>query len=268
MKAGLLALVMFAAAGCSGPSQAPKLLRVCSDPNNLPFSSADRAGLENRIAALLADDQQVEIEYTWWSQRRGFVRHALDAQRCDVILAVPTDMPGVGTTQPYYRSRYAFVTKVARGLQLDSLDDPLLRGLRIGVQVIGDDGANSPPAHALSRRGIVDNLVGFSVIGDANGEPPLARIVSAVATGEVDAAAVWGPAAGYFVAKQQEPLAITPIPDGEGDLPLSFGISMAVRKDDTDRLRALERFIARRRADIDRVLDEYHVPRSVPGDRP
>jgi mxaJ protein len=154
------------------------------------------------------------------------------------------------------------VTRKARGLHVRSFDDAALRQLRVGVQIIGDDGANSPPAHALSRRGIVNNLIGFSVYGDYAANSPPSRIVAAVANGEVDVAAVWGPLAGYFAAEQREPLDIVPVsPQLDGGLPQAFDLSMAVRRNDTARLAVLNQFLHRRRAAINRILDTYHVPR-------
>jgi mxaJ protein len=238
-------------------------LRVCSDPNNLPFSNQQQQGFENRIADLLARDLGTKVEYTWWAQRRGFLRNTLLAGRCDVVMGLPHDADVARTTQPYYRSTYVFVTRRARGLHISSFDDAALRDLRIGVQVIGDDGANSPPAHALSRRGIVNNLIGYSVYGDYSLNSPPSRIVAAVARGEVDIAAVWGPLAGYFAAAEREPLDIVAVsPQIDGSLPQAFDLSMAVRRKDTARLDVLNAFLQRRRADIDRILDTYHVPRA------
>jgi mxaJ protein len=260
MKVATLLVVAWLASGCAAaPESAP--LRVCSDPNNLPFSNDREQGFENRLADLLARDLDRRVEYTWWAQRRGFVRNTLDAGRCDVIIGYPTRAEMVATTRPYYRSTYVFVTRASSGIQLSSFDDPALRSLRIGVQLVGDDGANSPPAHALSRRGIVENLVGYTVYGDYRSDSPPSRIVGAVASGDVDVAAVWGPLAGYFVARASEPLALVPVhPAIDAQLPQVFDISMAVRRDDAAALARLERFIDRRRGDIDRILREYHVP--------
>ena len=240
-------------------------LRVCSDPNNLPFSNEHREGFENKLAELLASDLHTTVQYTWWAQRRGFLRNTLNANRCDVVMGYPTDAEMARTTKPYYRSSYVFVTRAARRLRITSFNDPQLRTLRIGVQMIGDDGANSPPAHSLSRRGIVDNVVGYSVYGDYRTNSPPSAIVAAVAHGDVDVAAVWGPLAGYFATRQSEPLALTPVqPAVDAQLPQVFDISMAVRRDDTARLARLNQFIDERRADIDRVLAEYGVPRVEP----
>ena len=247
------------AAGAIGPEP----LRVCSDPNNLPFSNQEEQGFENKIADLVARDLGTQVQYSWWAQRRGFLRNTLNARLCDVVIGYPAGAGPALTTKPYYRSSYVFLTRSARHLRIASFDDPILRRLRIGVQLIGDDGANSPPAHALSRRGIVRNLVGFSVYGDYRTNSPPSAIVTAVAHGDVDAAAVWGPLAGYFAHLQSEPLDVTPVsPATDANLPQVFDIAMAVRRDDEARRRQLDQFIDRNRVDIDRVLAEYRVPRA------
>jgi mxaJ protein len=251
-----LAFAAFAVAGARDP------LRVCSDPNNLPFSNSRGEGFENRLADLLARDLGTTVEYTWWAQRRGFLRSTLNAGRCDVVMGYPWHADPVLTTAPYYRSTYVFVSRRAARLDIRSFDAPQLRTLRIGVQLVGDDGANSPPAHALSRRGIVNNVRGYMVYGDYSHDSPPSEIVRAVARGDVDVAAVWGPVAGFFAAREKVPLDIVPVaPRTEGVLPETFAISMAVRRDDRARLRQLDGFIQRRRADIDAILARYHVPR-------
>jgi mxaJ protein len=241
---------------------APAPLRVCSDPNNLPFSNSKGEGFENKLADLLARDLGTAVEYTWWAQRRGFLRNTLNAGSCDVVMGYPSHADPVLTTRPYYRSTYVFVTRRASRLDIRSFDAPQLRRLRIGVQLVGDDGANSPPAHALSRRGIIDNVRGYTVYGDYSHDSPPSDIVAAVARGDVDVATVWGPLAGYFAARQPVPLDIVPVaPQTEGVLPEAFDISMAVRRKDQARLRQLDDFIQRRRGDINAVLARYHVPR-------
>jgi len=258
----VLIAALLLAAGCRVPS---RTLRVCADPNNLPFSNQAQQGFENRLAALLASDRGARLEYEWWAQRRGFVRHTLGAGTCDIVMGVPTNFDPTLTTIPYYRSSYVFVARRERHLGLASLDDPRLRGLRIGVQMIGDDFANTPPAHALSNRGLVSNIVGYSVFGDYLRPSPLAAIVDAVDHGDVDAAVVWGPAAGYFARNKRLELApVSPRADSPS-LPFVFDIAMAVRRGDAALRNELNDFIARRAADINRVLDEYNVPR-VEGD--
>jgi mxaJ protein len=238
-------------------------LRVCADPNNLPFSNDRGEGFENRIAEMLATDRHARVEYTWWAQRRGFIRNTLSAWACDVVMGMPTGTDVALTTRPYYRSSYVFVSRADRGLRLGSLDDPRLQRLRIGVQMIGDDFANTPPAHALAARGLRQNVVGYPVYGDYSRPHPLSPIVDAVADGTIDTAVVWGPEAGYFARQAAVAMTIAPVtPPGDRSLPFAFDISMAVRKRDLKLRNELNDFLARRGADIDRILSAFGVPRA------
>jgi mxaJ protein len=255
----LLAALLLAAA----PAGAREL-RVCADPNNLPFSNETREGFENRIMAILARDLGADLTYTWHAQRRGFLRETLRAGLCDVVPGTAAGMDMLRTTAPYYRSTYVFAARADRGLRPESLDDPRLAGLTIGVQLVGDDGANPPPAHALARRGLVQNLRGFMVYGDYSQPNPPARILDAVASGAVDVAAVWGPLAGWYALHSPLPLALTPLrPEADGPgLPMAFDIAMGVRKGDKALAEELDAALARNRAAVDAVLAEYGVPRA------
>lgn len=237
-------------------------LRICADPNNLPFSNRKQEGFENKIAELLADDLHAKLSYTWEKQRRGFIGYTLGAERCDVVMGVPTGYERVLSTQPYYRSGYAFVTVRRRHLEPKSLDDPILHKLKIGLHAIGNDGANSPPAHALARRGIVKNVVGYSMWGEGSVENPQGQLVEDVANGDIDVAIVWGPIGGYFAKKYGKALVVTPVPaDAEmPSQPFAFDISLGVRKDDKDLAAKLEKSLVRKRHEIRNILAAYHVP--------
>lgn len=238
-------------------------LRVCADPNNLPFSNQRGEGFENKIAQLVARELGTTVSYTWFAQRRGFVRNTLNAGKCDVIIGVPSSFELAATTRPYYRSGYVFVTRRDRRISIESLDDPQLRRLKIGVQIIGDDYASSPPAHALANRGIVKNVAGYMIYGDYRDESPARRIVDAVAKGEVDVSAVWGPTAGYFIRRSRVPLRVTEItPQIDVPfLPFVFDIAMAVRRGDTALKEKLDAILLRRAKEIDGILHDYGVPR-------
>jgi mxaJ protein len=238
------------------------VLKVCADPNNLPFSNKRGEGFENKIAELVAKDLDSRVEYTWWAQRRGFIRNTLKAGECDLVVGVPAGYELALTTAPYYRSTYAFVYRKGDKIKIDSFDDPQLRQLRIGVQMIGDDFNNTPPAHALSNRGIVENVRGYTVYGDYAQENPQARIMDEVAAGKIDVAVVWGPLAGYFATREHTALAIVPVsPQFDRPfLPFVYDISMGVRRGDQPLRDALEQIIERRRPEIDKILDDYGVP--------
>ena len=237
-------------------------LRVCADPNNRPFSAEDGSGMENKIAEVIGQDLGADVTYTWFAQRRGFLRNTLNAGKCDLVPGIPAKMEMLRTTQPYYRSGYVFVRRESTP-KIESLDDAALKSLRIGVQLIGNDATNTPPVHALASRGIVENVRGFMVYGDYESPDPVSPIVEAVASGDVDVAIVWGPQAGYFAAKQKVRLAVDPVPPStrEGDPPMRFDIAMGVRKSDAKLASEIDRALAARRGDIDAILASYHVPR-------
>ncbi len=248
-------------------------LRVCADPNNLPFSSSRTKGFENKIAELLARELDARLAYTWRAQRRGFLRETLNAGRCDLVLGVPTELEGVRTTHPYYRSAYVFVARDGTP-PVASFDDPALRHKLIGVQLIGDDGWNTPPAHALTRRGIIDNVRGYMLYGDYSDADPAAKIITAVALGEIDVALAWGPLGGYFAARETPPLSVKLVsPLDEPDLPMAWDISMAVRKGDAALLSEIDAALTKLAPRIEAILSEYDVPRlprssPLPGSEP
>jgi mxaJ protein len=237
-------------------------LRVCADPNNLPFSNSAEAGFENRLAAMVAAHFGQQVSYTWWAQRRGFIRNTLKAGRCDVVMGVPSGYDLVETTKPYYRSSYVFVTRQDQHLELSSLLDPRLHHLAIGVHLIGDDGNNPPPAQALGEQGIVDNVRGYSIYGDYREADPPARLIEAVESGRIDVAAAWGPLGGYFAQRSPVPLTVTPIRDYERFAPqqFQFAIAMGVRKGDDVLRDRLNAFIDQHRSEISSLLRSYGVP--------
>jgi mxaJ protein len=246
--------LLMAAAG----AHAARALRVCADPANLPYSSADQRGFENRIAGLIATDLGAELRYYWLPQWRGYARKTLQQQHCDVIPGIPAVADDVLATDAYYRGTYALVYSPKRFPDLVSLDDPRLRTLRIGLQLVGIDAIATPPGRALARRGIVDNVIGFPVLGDA---PSAERIVDALADGTLDIGIVWSPQPGYFIAQRHAALDVIPIRGGPRDPAFDFAIAMGVRRGDTALQQAINASIARLRPRIDAVLREYAVVR-------
>lgn len=246
----------------AGATSAGRELRVCADPNNLPYSNQKLEGFENKLVDLVAADLNATVKYVWVRQRRGFIRRTLKADACDVVTAVPTATEEVLPTTPYYRSTYVFVYRTTDNLQLRSFDDPVLRQLRIGLHAVGDEGANPPPAHALARRGIVKNVSGFMLWDADSVLNPQGRIIEAVANGDIDVAIVWGPFGGYFSRRQKSALTVVPVsPSVEpSGMPFAFDISMGVRQTDTAFRSELDAILTRRHQDIRKILDEYGIP--------
>jgi mxaJ protein len=268
--APLLAAVVLLGRGMSAEVEQRPALRVCADPDNLPFSNREGRGIENKIAILVAGELGRTVSYFWWPHRRGFIRNTIKANECDVVLGVPEGMDMFLTTKPYYRSAFQFVSRADRDLKIASFDDPRLRQLKIGIATIGYDYTNSPAAIALGARGIT-GLVGFSTFYNEQNRP--GDIVDAVVKGTVDVSIVWGPVAGYYAKQVPLPLALQPLPDIDErtKTPFAFGVVAGVRKSDKDLAAQIQAALDRKRDEISRLLAEYNFPLShsaAPAARP
>jgi mxaJ protein len=259
-----MAVVLLAAQNSIAEDE--RILRVAADPNNLPFSNNRLEGFENRIAELIARELNRKLEYQWHAQRRGFFRETLKNGDVDLVVGVPAHFDMALTTVPYYRSSYVFATRRDRHLHVSSFNDPELHNVNVGVQLIGNDGVDTPPAHALAARGIINNVIGFTLYGDySQGNPP-ARIIDAVANGDIDIAVVWGPLAGYFAKQSKVALELVPVnPGKDGPLRFAFDVSLGVNKREPELRDELNKFVTDHGEEIDRILNEYNIPR-VPRD--
>ena len=255
VAAGVMALIAAA-------PRAPTELKVCVDPYLMPLSNDREEGFENKIAHLVAQDLNAAVVNFWWPQRRGFMRNSILAGFCDVMMEAPVGLDPVATTKPYFRSTYYFVYRADRGLAIKSLDDTILKHLKIGVNLIGYDYTNTPPAHALSPRGIV-GLVGFG--GFFNPDPQADHpqdIIEALVKDSIDVAIVWGPLEGYWAKRAAVPLTLVALPDSDpvSGMPFARSMAMGVRHRDKALKATLDSVIDRRQADITRILQEYNVP--------
>ena len=234
-------------------AQSPSL-RVCGDPDNLPYSNERLEGFENRIAAVVAAELGATPVYAWWPHQRGLVRNTIDAGTCDVIFGVPEGLDFVLWTEPYYRSSYVMAYRSDRNYDLQSLDAPGLQELRIGVHV------NTPPEESLARRGLLDNVSTYSLFFDPRGDRDRPRkLLDDLVASVVDVAIAWGPLAGYAATTSDAPLELVPLADEPG-VPLSFDISMGVAKGNDELKGRLEMAIDRRQSEILAILEEYGVP--------
>lgn len=236
-----------------------KVFRVCGDPNNLPFSNDKQEGFENKIAQLIAAELGDSVSYRWWPHRRGFIRNTLNAEECDVIMGIPAGYDPALETKPYYRSTYYVVSRADRHINVTTLNDPALKELKIGVNLIGDNYTNTPPAEALAARGISKNLVGYSTFYGEEHHP--SDIIDGVVKGEVDIALVWGPLAGYFVKHAPVPLTMVALPDSDSTgLPFAYDVAIGVRHADRELKDTLDAILTRKRDAIEAILREYNVP--------
>ena len=256
-RLGALVLAAASAAAIAGlPGTIAGPLRVCADPANPPFSSTDETGFENRIARVIAAELGTDVQYYWWPQRRGFLRNTLDAHVCDVVIGVPAQLEGVLTTPAYYHAGYVFAFRPDRAPGLRSYDDPRLAQLRVGVPLVGNDMAATPPGHALAQRGLTDNVIGYAPLGSTS---TAERMVAALADGTLDVALLWAPQAEYYARRQDFEIVLVPAHDAKASAQDTFAMAMGVRRDDAALRDTLAAALARAAPRIDAVLREYGV---------
>jgi quinoprotein dehydrogenase-associated probable ABC transporter substrate-binding protein len=233
----------------------PKVLRVCADPRNLPFSDESEAGFENKLAHLLADKLGKGLAYAWYPQAPGFVRNTLGAHRCDLVMGYPQGNDLVQSTNAYYRTTYALLFRPGNGLDgIDRLDDPRLKGRHIGIV------AGTPPATVLTALGLMAEAKPYSLVVDTRVASSAEDMVRDIRTGSIDAGVLWGPLAGYHARRDEPRLTVVPLLHEKAGTRFIYRITMGVRSSDQEWKRALNRLIQENQAEINKILLDYGVP--------
>jgi len=241
----------------------PKVLRVCADPRNLPFSNEKGEGFENKLAELFAEKLQKKLDYMYFPQATGFVRMTLAAHRCDVIMGFPQGDELVQGTNPYYRTAYALVARPGSGLEdVVSLGDARLKGKHLGIV------AGTPPATNMAANGLMANARPYPLMIDTRIDSSVGEMVKDLTTGVIDAAVLWGPIAGYYAKQSNPPLHVTPLVKETSGPRLVFRIGMGVRSADQNWKRLLNRLIQENQPAINKILIDFGVPLLDENDRP
>jgi quinoprotein dehydrogenase-associated probable ABC transporter substrate-binding protein len=241
----------------------PKVLRVCVDPRNLPFSNDKGEGFENKLGELFAEKLQKNLDYMYFPQAVGFVRMTLAAHRCDVIMGFPQGDDLVQGTNPYYRTAYALVVKQGSGLdEVATLGDERLKGKHIGIV------AGTPPATNMTSNGLMANAKSYPLMVDTRIDSSAAAMIKDLTSGEIDAAILWGPMAGFYAKNANPPLHVTPLVKETTGPRLAFRIGMGVRPADQNWKRQLNRLIQENQPAINRILLDFGVPLLDENDRP
>ncbi len=232
-----------------------RVLRVCADPANLPFSGKDEPGFENKIADIVADELGVAVQYTWFPQATGFIRRTLFAKRCDLVVGYAQGDEFVLNTNHYYTSTYAIVYREGKGLDgLETLSDPRLKDRRFGLI------AGTPPATILARLGLIANVRPYQLTVDRRHFSPAEDMMKDIRSGQIDIGILWGPIAGYYAQRGGEKLTVVPLLKEETGPRMAYRITMGVRQSDAKWKRQLNTIIKKRKKDIDKVLMDYGVP--------
>src|SRR5579871_5756242 len=233
----------------------PKVLRVCADPRNLPFSNEKGEGFENKLAELFAAKLQKKVDYMYFPQATGFVRMTLGSHRCDVIMGFPQGDDLVQGTNPYYRTAYALIAKPGSGLEdVTELNDARLKGKHIGIV------AGTPPATNMAANGLMTSAKPYPLMIDTRVDSSAEAMINDLAKGEIDAAVLWGPMAGFYARKSNPPLHVTPLVQEKTGPQLVYRIGMGVRRADQNWKRLLNKLIQENQGEINKILSEYGVP--------
>jgi quinoprotein dehydrogenase-associated probable ABC transporter substrate-binding protein len=233
----------------------PKVLRVCADPRNLPFSNEKGEGFENKLAELFAEKLQKKLDYMYFPQATGFVKMTLGAHRCDVIMGFPQGDDLVQGTNPYYRTAYALVARQGSGLDdVTTLEDERLRSKRIGIV------AGTPPATNMAVAGLMMNARPYQLMIDTRFDSSSAAMIKDLMSGEIDAGILWGPMAGYYAKQANPPLHVMPLVKETSGPQLAFRIGMGVRPADQNWKRLLNRLIQENQPAINKILLDFGVP--------
>ena len=241
----------------------PKVLRVCADPRNLPFSNDKGEGFENKLGELFAEKLQKKLDYMFFPQATGFVRMTLGAHRCDVIMGFPQGDDMAQGTNPYYRTAYAMVARQGSGLdEVATLGDARLKGKHVGIV------AGTPPATNMAANGLMADAKSYPLMIDTRFDSSAAAMIDDLAAGKIDAAVLWGPMAGFYAKKANPPLHVTPLVKETSGPRLVYRIGMGVRGADQNWKRLLNRLIQENQPAINKILLDYGVPLLDENDRP
>lgn len=241
----------------------PKTLRVCSDPASMPFSNEKQEGFENKIAELLAAKLGKGISYTWYPMATGFVRKTLGERRCDVIIGYAQGDELVQNTNAYYRTAYVMVMKPGGPADgIESLDDPRLKSLKIGLV------AGTPPGSNVAMNGLMGRVKPYPLMVDTRYTHVPEMMTKDLVDGVVDVAIMWGPIGGWYAKQQTPPLKVVPLVKEKSGPRMAYRITMGVRASDQNWKRDLNRLIRENQAEINKILLDYGVPLLDEKDQP
>lgn len=242
------------AAGSSRQALTTTVLRVCADPSNLPFSNDKLEGFENKVIALIAEQLELEVRYTWFPQTIGFVRNTLRMRDCDLISGITTTSELVQNTNPYYHSAYVMVYRKDSGITTKSVSRIDFQDKKLGVI------AGTPPASVVAQHGLLKNIKPYQLVADTRHHKPAREAISDVANGITDVAFVWGPLAVFHAREFDTELEIVPMVNENTRTRLTFRVSMAVRYNETDWKHRINDELARLTPQINDILRTYGVP--------
>lgn len=231
-------------------------MRVCADPDRMPYSNQQKQGFDNKIAEILAKELNAKLTYVWWGQGRTMIDMQLREGKCDVVLGASEGYFNVLSSLAYYQSSFVFVYRANSPYKIASMDDEILKTLRIGIETPG-----VPPFESLVNRGLSAKAQIIDPISFGQ-TPVTSPLVEAVAKNQIDVAILWGPVAAYYSKKQPVKLTVVPVtPEFEPPaLSMVYSITLGVRAGDEVFRDRLNIALAKRWDQIQAVLKDFAVP--------
>jgi len=231
-------------------------LRVCADPDNMPFSNAKGEGFENKLAELIAQKLDARLEYSWFEEATGYIPNTMGRGACDLVMGYAQGTGLIEDTNPYYYTSYLLIHRQddASLGDVESLADPRLKGKRIGFV------ARTPPASILAMHGLVANAKPFEIQSDASASKAAATMIGDIASGALDAGILWGPLGGYYAQRAGAPLKLVPLVKEKAGPRTIYGITMGVRPNDPQWKYKINKFVAANQGEINLILQSYNVP--------
>jgi quinoprotein dehydrogenase-associated probable ABC transporter substrate-binding protein len=251
----ILAMLVVGASGFGGEASAG-VIRVCADPDNMPFSNDKGEGFENKLAELIGSKLDDTVDYTWFSESSGYVPNAVGSDACDLIMGYAQGTGLIDDSNPYYHTSYVLIYRQndPNLAGVDRLSDARLKGKRIGLF------ARTPPASILALYGLVANAEPFEVNAGESASKAAEAMIEDIASGKLDAGILWGPVGGYYAQRSSMPLALVPLVKENAGPSTIYGITLGVRPNDPQWKHQINKVIAENEREIDEILQGYNVP--------
>jgi len=246
--------------GQSAPLGAQPVVRVCADPDNMPFSNDKGEGFENKLAELIADRLGETLEYRWFEENVGFLPNTVGEGACDLVMGYAQGTGLIDDTNPYYHTSYVLITRQDDpDLQaVDTLSDLRLRGKRIGLV------ARTPPASILAMHGLVANAKPFEADSEESSSEAASTMVDQIAAGTLDAGLLWGPVGGYYAQRADVPLRVVPLVNETAGPKTIYAITLGVRPGEPTWKHRINKVLTDNQDEINAILRDYNVPILTP----
>ena len=255
----LILKICYSAEQITGEFGVKSTLRICADPNNLPYSNQKKEGYENKIAELFAKKLgDIPVFYTWYPMTSGFVRRTLNAKTCDLIITFPAIHEFVQNSNPFYNSSYVLMTLEENNINIKKLSDPIIKEKNYKIGIIHA----TPPSSHVAKNSLFDQVEFYLQAADPRKQKPWKEMTNDLVSGKLDIAILWGPLAGYEAKLSEKPIKMVPLTNEEkvGRGKLVYRFTMGIRRNEPEWEKPINNLIKENQEDINKILREYNIP--------